>query len=265
MLAPILKMKSKIKEVVEYTLPFGSELIPMNPLVGQSIHLRWTGQIKCVSCGNKTNKSFDQGHCWNCFNTLAACDNCIKKPEICHFVAGTCREPEWAQSHCFVPHIVYLSNSSGLKIGITRQSQVLTRWVDQGAAQAIVLGIVPNRFHSGLVESHFRDQLGLKDRTAWQTMLKSEPELLDLLEIQSKAVLNWPESVPMSPAQDNLLKHIKYPILEYPKKVSSLNLDKDPNIQGKLMGIKGQYLMLDSGVINLRKYQGYEFEIIQLS
>lgn len=262
MRGPLLKMQTTLQDVVEYQIPLGLESLSANAALGKEIHLAWTSKIFCVACGNSTRKSFDQGHCWECFSTLARCDTCIMKPELCHYHAGTCREPEWAKSHCLSKHIVYLSNSSGLKIGITRATQKLTRWIDQGAAQGIALGLVSERLHSGLVESHFRDQLGLKDRTAWQAMLKGEPELLDLDQLKEEMLKNWPSEVPVELVPEEKSQRIHFPILEYPKKVSSLNLEKNPEIKGTLLGIKGQYLILSTGVINLRKYQGYEIDVL---
>lgn len=265
MRGPLLKMQSQLQDTVEYQIPLGGELLAANAALGQEIHLAWTSKIFCVACGNATRKSFDQGHCWECFSTLARCDQCIMKPELCHFHEGTCREPEWAKSHCLSTHVVYLSNSSGLKIGITRLSQKITRWIDQGAVQGIALGLVNERLHSGLVESHFRDRLGLKDRTAWQAMLKGEPELLDLDQLKSELIPQWPSEVPVELLPDEKATRIHFPILEYPKKVTSLNLEKNPEIRGTLLGIKGQYLILSTGVINLRKYQGYEIEVLSWS
>jgi hypothetical protein len=54
---------------------------------------------------------------------------------------------------------------------------------------------------------------------------------------------------------------IQYPVEQYPEKVKSLNLDKTPSVEGVLLGIKGQYLLLDSGVINIRKYSGYKLDV----
>ena len=56
--------------------------------------------------------------------------------------------------------------------------------------------------------------------------------------------------------------NIRYPVLQYPDKVKSINLDKTPEFSGQLLGIKGQYWMLDGDrVINMRKYAGYELSI----
>jgi len=130
MLGKLEKMKVELGPVVNYTMSVGDQELPMNDLLGRSLSLRYTGNIFCLNCERKSKKSFGQGYCYPCFKKLARCDSCIMKPETCHFSQGTCREPEWAQQFCFTEHYVYLANSSGLKVGITRGNQVPTRWMD---------------------------------------------------------------------------------------------------------------------------------------
>ena len=137
---------------VAYDLAVGDARVPMNELIGKPVRFDFEGVIRCIHCDRKTKKSFSQGFCFPCFRKLAACDTCIMSPEKCHYHLGTCREPEWGETHCMVEHVVYLANSSGLKVGITRGSQVPTRWIDQGATDAIVFARVPNRYTAGLVE-----------------------------------------------------------------------------------------------------------------
>ena len=131
------KMVTEHAEPVNYEMPLGESRVPMNPLVGQRLVLEYLGKINCLHCGRKTNKSFNQGYCYPCFTRLAQCDSCIVSPEKCHYAAGTCREPEWGEANCMIDHVVYLANTSGLKIGITRNTQVPTRWMDQGAIQSL--------------------------------------------------------------------------------------------------------------------------------
>lgn len=265
----IAKMKTAIATPVEYALPVDDELIPMNDKIGRSLSLRYTGEIFCIACGRKTNKSFNQGYCFPCFRSLAQCDMCIMKPETCHYDQGTCREPEWAQQHCMQPHIVYLANSSGLKVGITRQSQVPTRWIDQGAVQALPIIRVQTRFQSGLVEVVIKQHVS--DRTTWQRMLKNDVEPVDLAAKRDELFTTCADE--LSAINDRLgervvellpdesVVELSYPVLEYPKKVKSFNFDKQAEIEGTLMGIKGQYLIFDSGVINIRKFAGYHVEL----
>jgi len=254
----ILKMEVKHTSPVTYHLPLGAEKIPLNPYIGKKINFIYPGNIICINCQKKTKTSFNQGYCFKCMNSLAACDMCILKPELCHYDKGTCREPSWAQSHCMQDHFIYLANSSGLKVGITRHTQVPTRWIDQGAIAALPIGRVKNRLQSGLVESEFKTHFD--DTTNWQKMLKGSNEFVDLEEKRDEILNYWPDNIMGEPLLSEKIITIEYPVLEYPKKVKSLNLDKDPNVEGVLLGIKGQYLILDTGVINMRKYQGYEIQ-----
>ena len=257
------------QQAVNYQMVLGDHRLPLNELIGQQLQLIYEGQIGCVHCGRATKKSFNQGYCYPCFKSLAQCDQCIVSPERCHYDAGTCREPEWADEFCMQDHYVYLANSSGLKVGITRGTQIPTRWIDQGASQALAIYRVSTRFYAGLVEVVFKQHMS--DKTHWQAMLKGSPEPLDLKQIVENLM---PEIEPeiaqlqkqyglqaIQRCDDASTVHIQFPVLEYLVKVKSLNFDKTPKISGKLMGIKGQYLILDTGVLNLRKFGGYYLEV----
>ena len=263
------KMQVELGETVRYRLFPEQGGLCLNESLGQSIRLSFTGAIHCVACDRLTKKSFNQGYCFPCLRKLAACDSCIVSPEKCHLAEGTCREPDWAETHCQVPHIVYLSNTSNVKVGITRETQIPTRWIDQGATQAKPIARVQTRHQSGLLEVLCAQQVG--DRTAWQTMLKGNGEPQDLEAIRQKVMASCKEGV-----ADLQLQHgesafelledapeteIEYPVLNWPEKVKAHNFDKQPVVEGTLMGIKGQYLMLDTGVLNIRKFGGYEVEI----
>lgn len=251
----------------QYELRLNDECYPLNSLVGEQIKLEYAGQINCIHCGRKSKKSFSQGYCYPCFTKLAQCDTCIIKPETCHYDQGTCREPDWAQNFCFQDHIVYLANSSGLKVGITRVDQVPTRWIDQGAIQAIPLVRVSDRKLSGLVETFLAEDIA--DKTNWRAMLKGQVDPIDLEAERRKLTMKIEYYI-----NDELQIHeinrysvinsapveINYPVEEYPSKVTSFNFDKTPLVEGQLKGIKGQYLILDTGVINLRKFGGYNIE-----
>jgi Protein of unknown function (DUF2797) len=261
----IKKMQTQLNSTVQYHLPIGDELVNMNALTGSEIHFSYAGEINCVACGRKTKKSFSQGFCYPCFQSLAQCDSCIIKPEKCHYSEGTCREPEWGEQFCLKDHYVYLANSSGLKVGITRGTQIPTRWMDQGATQAIPIFRVKNRLTSGLVEVIFKNHVA--DKTSWQKMLKGEAKKVDMLARRdelyalSKTALDELCAELDSDAIDFLDKEsvidINFPVNTYPEKVKSFNFDKTPQISGILNGIKGQYLILDNGVLNMRKFGGY--------
>ncbi|TVU88566.1 DUF2797 domain-containing protein [Vreelandella titanicae] len=261
-------LPSRQDEQVDYHLRAGDHRVALNERIGEPLSLRWTGAIACTHCGRATKKSFAQGHCYPCFKRLAQCDTCIMKPETCHFFQGTCREPEWGERHCFQPHIVYLANSSGLKVGITRKTQMPTRWLDQGAIQALPILEVDTRQQSGFVEMLFKEQVA--DRTNWRAMLKGDVETMDLSAERDRLLtlladgLNQLRETHGAEAIRTLEaapQHFHYPVSVFPKKVVSHNFDKQPLVEGVLHGIKGQYLILDSGVINLRKFTGYEIQV----
>ncbi|MBN4055113.1 DUF2797 domain-containing protein [bacterium AH-315-K03] len=258
-------MHTQLNSIVEYQLPIGEQLIPLNLLLNKKISLHYTGVIHCIHCQRKTKKSFSQGYCYPCFKKLAQCDLCIMSPEKCHYFAGTCREPEWADKHCMQDHFVYLANSSGLKVGITRGNQIPTRWMDQGAIQALPIFRVSNRLQSGLLEVLFKHYVA--DKTNWRKMLKGEVDTIDL-PAERDSLLDKIQSEltqlqqrfgiqSITAINDADVVDISYPVVEHPKKIISLNFDKQAEIEGILKGIKGQYLLLDTGVINIRKFSAY--------
>ncbi|MHA2938122.1 DUF2797 domain-containing protein [Vibrio sp. RC27] len=266
------KMRANLSETTDYFLPIGEQEIALTPLIGKQISLTHTGKILCSNCGKKTKKSYSQGHCFVCMKKLASCDMCIMKPETCHFDAGTCREPEWAQDNCMVDHYVYLSNTSSLKVGITRHTQIPTRWIDQGATQGLPIIKVTNRKLSGLVEIELAKHIA--DKTNWRTLLKGDGEPMDLvakakvlLELVSDHIADLKQqygddAIELLPLIDNTqITQISYPVTQHPVKITSHNFDKEPVVTGLLQGIKGQYLIFDTGVINVRKFSSYEVTI----
>jgi len=265
----IQKMHTRLNQQVQYSLPIGDQQVDMNALIGQPLRLQFDGLINCIACGRKTSKSFNQGYCYPCLQSLAQCDSCIIKPELCHFAEGTCREADWGLQHCMRDHYVYLANSSGLKVGITRDTQVPTRWMDQGASQALPIFRVKDRLHSGLVEVILKGYVA--DKTSWQRMLKGVPEVIDLPAQRDQLIDTCRTQLDQLVQQqgedaieylaDATVVNIDYPVQAYPDKVKSLNFDKTAEISGRLQGIKGQYLILDSGVLNIRKFGGYHISL----
>ena len=260
-----IDIDSAAEPLVQYLLPLDDQRILLNDYIGKKIKLSYAGDIHCVECGRKTKKSYNQGFCYPCFQSLAKCDMCIMKPETCHYAAGTCRQPEWGDEFCFQDHYVYLANSSGIKVGITRGTQIPTRWIDQGASEALPIFKVSNRLLSGKVEVAIKNHVS--DRTDWRKMLKGKAEhvdlaakrdeLIKLAEVELKQIhteFGESEVTLLDETQIN----IHFPVESYPEKVKSLNFDKTPEIEGVLHGIKGQYLILDSGVLNIRKFGGYQ-------
>ncbi|TXI30823.1 MAG: DUF2797 domain-containing protein [Aquipseudomonas alcaligenes] len=264
------KMAVRLGETAQYAFRLDEQEVPVNPLLGKRVRLEFLGAIHCSHCGRKTKKSFSQGYCYPCFTKLAQCDSCIVSPEKCHFDAGTCREPEWGERYCMTDHVVYLANSSGVKVGITRASQIPTRWLDQGASQALPIFRVATRQQSGLVEDLLRTQVA--DKTNWRALLKGDAVPLDLPAIRDQLLESCAEGIAalqqrfglqaIQPVGDADVLEIRYPVEAYPTKVASHDLEKTPVVEGILRGIKGQYLILDTGVINLRKYTAYQVAVL---
>lgn len=253
----ILKMRSELKDVVHYELPVGDQLIPINELIGQDISLHFSGQINCIKCGKRTKTSFQQGFCYSCFLSAPEADPAIIRPELDQAHLGISRDMEWAQKYSLTEHVVYLAISSGLKVGVTRASQYTTRWIDQGAIQAIILAKTPYRQLAGLIEVELKDHFA--DKTNWRLMLSKQiDESKDLVEEKNNAANLLSHELQQYLAEDDTLTSISYPVIQYPDKIKSINLDKNPLYKGKLCGIKGQYLLFeDQHVINMRKYSGY--------
>lgn len=254
------KMKTEDGNPIQYQLTFKDESYPINPAIGQTLTMHFTGEINCVKCGNLTKKSFGQGFCYPCFISAPEMSECIIRPELCEGHLGKGRDPEWETKHHVQPHIVYLALSSGVKVGVTREDQIPTRWIDQGASEAIILAETNNRQEAGKIEVALKAHMS--DKTQWQRMLKNQIlEGVDLIEEKETALDLLPEEYEDFFSEDYDVWQAEYPVLEYPEKVKSINLDKTPSYTGKLMGIKGQYLIFEENlVINLRKYGGYKVE-----
>lgn len=261
--------------VVQYQLPLLSidgettkQSIDLNPLIGKQISLHFSGTIACKNCGKRTKKSYSQGFCYPCMSKLPQCDMCIMKPETCHYHKGTCRDATWGENNCMVDHYVYLANSSGLKVGITRHTQIPTRWIDQGACQALPIFKVSTRLQSGLVETALSEFIS--DKTNWRAMLKGEPEAINLKERAKSLIPTISEKladIRLKYGEESVIEldaevqDIHYPVSEYLTKISSFNFDKTETVTGILLGIKGQYLIFDKGVINIRKFSSYQISI----
>ncbi len=266
-----MRVSTDAEHRAQYQLPIGEQFIDMNPLIGKTLKVSFDNQINCVHCQAKTKKSFNQGYCYRCLTTLAQCDTCIIKPELCHYDAGTCREPSWGEANCLSDHYVYLANTGTIKVGITRHvsGAVSSRWLDQGATQAMAIMRVQNRLTSGLVETAMKEFIA--DKTNWRTMLKSQPDSADLQQLKEDLITEIEDQLDEITEEygfqaidilDLPAVDIHYPVDQYPEKVKSINLDKELSFSGVLQGIKGQYWMLDGDrVINMRKYSGYHLSV----
>jgi len=255
------KLKTALFQPIQYYLPVGEAHLHLNPIIGKRFSIIFSGEIACIACGRSIKKSYQQGYCFPCTQRLAECDLCILKPERCHYHLGTCRDPEWGQKHCMVPHIVYLANTSGLKVGITRETQIPTRWIDQGATEALPIARTESRYQAGLMEVFLAQYIA--DKTNWRKMLLGDQASIDLkakcdelkvLAEQCNQTFQWISKLPS-------ISVLQYPVLEYPKQIKSVALEEEKSLSGILWGVKGQYLILDSGVINIRALGGYKVTV----
>ena len=254
------KMRTALEEVVNYQLKSGDVNINMNGLVGQHIQLNYLGKQQCASCDKFVKKLFAQGFCYDCFMNAPEAAPCIISPELCEGHLGKGRDVEWEQKHHVQPHVVYLAVASAVKVGVTRETQVPTRWIDQGATFAIKLAEVPYRKLAGEIEVALKGTF--TDKTNWRSMLKNDIGDFDLEEEKWQCEEILPSDLAEYMSEDDEIIEINYPVEAFPDKVKSVGFDKLPNIEGKLMGIKGQYLLLDDNrVLNIRKHAGYYVDI----
>lgn len=255
------KMPVKLNDPVQYFLKLEEDPILLNEYIGKSIRLNYTGNIYCINCGRKTSKSFNQGFCFPCFRDAPQNAECIIRPELCRAHLGEGRDPEWEEKYHNQPHVVYLAISSVPKVGVTRATNLPSRWIDQGAWKAVKLAETSNRYQAGMIETDLKHYFS--DKTPWQRMLKNElADELEVLETKHKMQELMDDKYNEFDSSDDEIYEIKYPVIEFPTKVKSHNLDKEPVLEGRLMGIKGQYWLLEGGkVINIRKYGGYEVEL----
>lgn len=233
----------------------------LNDSVGKNISIQYTGQIFCKKCGRATSKSFNQGFCYPCFRDTPEAAECIIKPELCRAHLGEGRDPEWEERNHNQPHIVYLAATDVVKVGVTRATQIPTRWIDQGASSAIQLAQTPNRYTAGVIEVSLKAHF--TDKTNWRKMLRNDIDSsIDLLAVKNELLPSLPENIQQYASTENGILAINYPVISFPEKVKSIGLDKNPLIEGKLLGIKGQYILLDGDrVMNIRKHEGYQIEI----
>ncbi|MBI2259187.1 MAG: DUF2797 domain-containing protein [Flavobacteriia bacterium] len=244
---------------VQYSLNSPTPIF-LNELMGKIISLRWTGKIYCANCNKNISKTYGEGYCYPCFISVPQASPCVINPELCRAHLGEGRDIEWEKKYHLQLHNVYLSFTSGIKVGITRKDNILTRWIDQGAIFALVIAETPNRYLAGLIEVALKNQYA--DKTSWQKMLCSkQQENTDLLVERDKINQFLSSELQHYLKEDEKLTTIKYPHILYPQKVQSIRLEKTPFFEKELVGIKGQYLIFsDSTVINLRNHTGFNVE-----
>ncbi len=258
----ILKMRTENGNPVNYFLPVGEQELAMNELVGKEISMIFDGRINCIACGKQTKRSFNQGFCYKCLQTAPESSESIIRPELSKAHFGIARDLEWAEKNDLTEHTVYLAVSTVVKVGVTRCSQVPTRWIDQGANYAVKLAKTPNRHIAGVIEVFLKKHY--TDRTSWKAMLtRVAPENIDILQEKQKVFELLPKGLQKYFDPDDEITYIEYPLQRYPLKVINTGFDKQPAIQGVLSGIKGQYLIFeDDNVLNIRKYSGYYLKLI---
>nr|WP_169932957.1 DUF2797 domain-containing protein [Nonlabens sp. Ci31] len=255
----IRKMQTELKETVQYYLVFPDNFLHMNQLLDKHISLKHVGN-ECLNC-SLDKKIWRQGFCYDCFSQIPQAGEWIMKPELSRaHLDEEDRNLEYEKKVQLTPHIVYLANSSNIKVGVTRKTQIPTRWIDQGAHEAVAILEAPNRYLAGITEVALKDHVA--DKTNWRKMLTNNVEDVDLLIFRESLL----EFIPRE-AQEFILDNekeweIKFPVLQYPEKVTSVNLAKTTQHAGKLKGIKGQYLLFEGGtVMNLRSHEGLVLEI----
>ena len=255
------KMKTKLQEPIEYILKTPDTSISMNGLLNKKISLQWNGIISCRKCDKRTKKSFGEGFCYNCFISAPEASPCILKPELCEAHLGKGRDIEYEEKNHNQPHIVYLAATDKVKVGVTRETQVPTRWIDQGAYQTIIIARTPNRYLAGVIEVALKAVYS--DKTNWRSMLKNIiNDSIDLEEEKWSCCDMLPTDLQQYFTEDDSILTLKFPSKDYPEKIQSLNLLKQAFFEGILTGIKGQYLIFDNQtVFNVRRHTSFEIEL----
>lgn len=245
---------------VQYFLTLGNEKILVNDFLDKTISLRFTGRIICTVCGKKTNKSFGEGFCYNCFMNSPENAECIIRPELCRAHLNEGRDVEWEIRNHMQPHFVYMAITADVKVGVTRDSQIPTRWIDQGAAAATIIAQTPYRQLAGAIEVTLKEFFS--DKTHWTKMLSNAPSTKSIIEERDRAISLLPDELKQYTIKDSEIVSIQYPVLKWPDKVKSIGFEKEALIHKKLTGIRGQYLMFDDNtVLNVRKHSGFEIEL----
>tara|TARA_R110002020_G_scaffold23587_3_gene78459 strand:- start:30608 stop:31402 length:795 start_codon:yes stop_codon:yes gene_type:complete len=249
------KMQSEMGNPIQYYLVFENDFLNVNQVLDRELAISFL-HFQCLNCG-KDLPIYRQGFCKKCFFEIPSAGDWILRPELstAHLDIAD-RDLDYEKRVQLQPHIVYLANSSSIKVGVTRKSQVPTRWIDQGAHEAIEIVEVPNRYLAGITEVALKAHI--PDKTNWRKMLTNSVKDEDLVAYRTQLKASIPaEALPYF-MENRLETHMEFPVLEYPTNVKSLNLDKTPSYKGVLKGIKGQYLIFaDNTVFNVRGSEGY--------
>ncbi|TXG88789.1 MAG: DUF2797 domain-containing protein [Zoogloea sp.] len=260
--SPLRKMLAGIVSgTVAYALPMAEGPLELAPYIGHRFTLRATGALSCINCGRRVKKLFGQGFCYPCLQSAPEAAECIIRPELCQAHLGGGRDPEWERAHHATEHVVYLSHTGGIKVGVTRSTQVPVRWIDQGAVGALIIARVPYRQLAGLIEVDLKRIFA--DRTNWRAMLKLvPPHHQALMEARERARVHLREELQPYLLPDEVPLDLVYPVLAYPPKITSVSLEKTPEVSGRLLGAKGQYLIFEDGrVLNIRNHSGFHVAV----
>lgn len=253
------KMQTELQETVQYYLIFDSDFIHVNQLLDKQITIEFV-KYQCLACG-LDKKIYRQGYCYDDFYKVPQAADWVMRPELSKaHLDEEDRDLQFEKKVQLQPHVVYLANSSNIKVGVTRKSQIPTRWIDQGAHEAIEIVEVPNRYLAGITEVALKDHIS--DKTNWRKMLKNEIEDENLEDCRESLKEFIPAEAKEYYIDSNKETEIKFPVLRYPKKLKSLNLNKTASYTGVVKGIKGQYLIFeDDTVFNVRNYEGFVVNI----
>lgn len=254
------KMRSEYAEPVRYFLRLSEDEVLMNGLIGKPVHLSFTGKIHCVSCGKEIRKAYGEGFCFQCFQKAPEASESIVRPELSKAHLGVARDIEWAVKNDLIEHFVYLSITDKLKVGVTRFTQIPTRWIDQGAIAAIRIASAPNRHIAGVIEVWLKRFYA--DKTEWKGMLRNQSvDSINLVEEKDRAVALLPVELRQYELKDDEIMNIRYPVGLLSEDIHRVNLGRHPEVHDVLLGIKGQYLIFQSGyVFNVRNHSGYQIK-----
>ena len=155
----------------------------------------------------------------------------------------------------------HLSLTGGIKVGVTRSTQIPVRWIDQGAVLAVLIARTPYRQLAGAIEVDLKRTLA--DKTDYRKMLQQvAPDPGALLAARDKAMNDIAPELKAYMLHAEEPRTLSYPMKETLPKVTSVTFEKLPEITGTLLGIKGQYLLWKDGrVFNVRNHTGYHAEI----
>ncbi len=252
------KMESEPAEPVRYYLDMDGDFVRMNDLIGHTLYIKHTG-YQCLSCGSD-EPVYARGFCKKCFFESPLAGQWFIHPEksTAHLDIAD-RDLDYEKKIQLAPHVVYLAKTSDVKVGVTRRSQVPTRWIDQGATEAMIIMETPNRYLAGLTEVALKSHLD--DKTRWRQMLRPGTPGGDLEEVFQRIREHIPVETRAYLLDERPVYRFVYPVESYPESLKSVNLKKEKEVEGKLLGIKGQYLIFADGkVLNIRNHEGFRVE-----